>query len=36
MLTKGGREGKGQIMSLGLADANYHIYKIDNQEGPTV
>ena len=25
---------KGRIGSLGLADANYYIYKMDKQQGP--
>jgi len=31
----GGEVGEGWIGSLGLADANYSMYRMDKQQGPT-
>ena len=28
--------GEGRIRNLGLADANYYIYKMEKQQGPSV
>ena len=37
MVTKEEREGEeGQIRGMGLIDTHYHIFKIDNQQEPTV
>ena len=33
---EGGRTEEGWTGSLGLADANYYIFRMDKQQGPTV
>ena len=32
----GGGMGEGWLRKFGLADANYYIYRMDKQQGPTV